>query len=59
MVNFAKLKTLIVQCDSETKSKTFKAVDLKVKIILMFGLHCIAYKFSLYTPFLQHRKVEI
>ena len=59
MVNFAELKTLIVQCDLETKTKTFKAIDLQVKTILTFDLHCIAYKFSLYTPFLQHRKIEI
>ena len=57
MLNFAKLKTFIVQCDLEAKAKTFKAIDLKVKRILMFNLHCIAYNFSLYTPFTQHRKI--
>ena len=29
MLNFAKLKTFIVQCDLETETKTFKAIDLK------------------------------
>ena len=59
MVNFAQLKTLIVQCDLETKTKTFKAIDLQVKTILTFDLHFIAFKFSLYTTFLQHGKIEI
>ena len=50
MLNFAEL---------ETKAKIFMAIDLKVKTILTFHLHCKAYNVSLYTPFLQHRKVEI
>ena len=36
MLNFAKLKTFIFQCDLETKTKTFKAIDLKVKTMSMF-----------------------
>ena len=62
MLNFAKLKTFIFsffQCELETKTKTFMAIDLKVKTISMFDLHCKAYDVSLYTPSLQHRKVEI
>ena len=59
MLNFAKLKTFTFQCELETKTKTFKAIDLKVKTISMFDLHCTAYNAPLYTPFLQHRKVEI
>ena len=59
MLNFAKLKTFISQCELETKTKTFMAIDLKVKTISMFHLQCKGYNVSLYTPFLQHRKVEI
>ena len=57
MLNFAKLKNFIVQPDLETKNKTFSAIDLKVKRIQMFTLHCIAYGFSLYTPFIQYKEI--
>ena len=33
MPNFAKLKKIIARHDLETKTKTFKAIDLKVKRI--------------------------
>ena len=46
-----------LQCELETKTKTFKAIALKVKTILMFDLHCTAY--TVYALFLQYRKVEI
>ena len=50
MLNFAKLKTFIFQCDLETKTKTFKAIDLKVKTGSTFELHrVIAYNFYIYT----------
>ena len=52
-LNNARLREL------ETKTKTSKAIDLKVEIISMFDLHCTAYNVPLYTPFLQHRKVGI
>ena len=38
MLNFAEVKTFIAECDLETKTKTFKAMELKVKGIGMFNL---------------------
>ena len=49
----------IILRELKTKTNTFNAIDLKVKTVLMFDLHCTAYNVPLYTPFLQHRKGEI
>ena len=57
LLNFAKLKNIIAQNDLETESKSFKAIDLKVKRFQMLNLHCVGYSFSLYTTFIQDRKI--
>ena len=58
MMNFTKLKTFIFQCELETKTKTFKAIDFTVKIISMFDLHYKACNVSHIHLFFNIEKSE-